>query len=387
MINEERLAQIFSDLVVIDSVSGEEGRCCDDLQQRLTALGLETTVDDIAEHIKGQCGNLIARYPGRVDTDPLLLSAHMDTVEPGRGIAVQFMDGVFSSKGDTILGADDKSALAVILEVLHCITERDLACPPLEVVFSVCEEIGLVGAKHLDFGRITARKGYVLDSGNPEVMIVRAPSEERLTFIIHGRSAHAGVCPEAGINAIKVAAQAIARMPQGRIDNETTSNVGIIEGGLATNIVADRVRVEVEARSHDDAKLEAVVGEIMDAFTAAVAAHNQDNGAGAHLEIIRTRDFTRMAVDPQHPVVTYARQAAGTLGVSLELGEWGGGSDANVFAEHGIVTAVLGTGMENVHSTRETIRLADMVHSAELLLETVLLHNQSEKVKDDSSVL
>ena len=379
MVNEERLARIFSDLVVIDSVSGEEGRCCDDLQLRLTDLGLETYIDGAAEQIQGQCGNLIARYPGLIDAEPLLLSAHMDTVEPGRGIAVQFNDGVFSSVGDTILGADDKSAIAVILEVLHCITEQDLVCPPLEVVFSVCEEIGLVGAKHLDYGELTARKGYVLDSGNPEMMIVRAPSEERLTFTIHGRSAHAGVCPEAGINAITVAAHAISRMPQGRIDYETTSNVGIIQGGLATNIVADEVRVEVEARSHDDAKLEAVVGDIISAFESAVAAHNQDNGTAAHLDIIQTRDFTRMEVDPEHSVVSLARQAAGSLGKSLELGEWGGGSDANVFAEHGIITAVLGTGMENVHSTRETIRLADMVNSAGLLLEIVMLHAEVER--------
>ena len=373
-INQERLAQTFMDLVRIDSVSGEEGRCCRDLQRRLTDLGLEIFIDDAHVPVHGDTGNLIARLPGRRPGDPLLLSAHMDTVEPGRGIVPRLVDGVFSSDGTTILGADDKSALAVILEVLNCIQEAQLPCPPLEVVFSVCEETGLLGATHLDFSKITAHMGYVLDSGDPEVLITHAPCAERITFTLHGRAAHAGSCPETGINAIALAAKAIAGIRQARIDGETTCNIGLIQGGLATNIVPAKVVVQAEARSHDEAKLESIIREMAAAFEAAVASHPAVDGVRPRLEIEQEREFDRLSIDSGHPTVAIARQAAQHIGMTLVEGASGGGSDASVFAAHGIVTAVLGTGMEKVHSTEETIRLDAMVGSARLLLEIISLY-------------
>lgn len=376
MINSQRLADIFMDLVRIDSVSGQEGQCCRDLQRRLKHLGFSTHVDDAQRRVKSDTGNLIARLPGRRPGAPLLLSAHMDTVEPGRGVVPQLVDRVFTSDGTTILGADDKSALAVILEVLHCIREAQLACPPLEVVFSICEEIGLQGVKHLDYDKISARQGYVLDAGNPEVLITRAPSANNLTFILHGRAAHAGGCPETGINAISLAGQAVAQLPQGRIDHETTSNIGVIRGGLATNIVPAKVVVNAEARSHDESKLESVTREMTAAFEAVVAAHPGVDGVRPRLEVLVEREFDCLTVDPRHPIVVLARRAAEKIGMPLELGETGGGSDANVFASHGIVTAVLGTGMESVHSTEERISLDAMERSARLLLEIVRLHGK-----------
>lgn len=376
MINAQRLADIFMDLVRIDSVSGQEGQCCRDLQGRLEQLGLSTHIDDAGHGVQSDTGNLIARLPGRRSCAPLLLSAHMDTVEPGRGVVPQLADGIFTSDGTTILGADDKSALAVILEVLHSIHDGGLVHPPLEVVFSICEETGLQGAKHLDYEKISARKGYVLDAGDPEVLITRAPSANAMTFTLHGKAAHAGGCPEAGINAIALAGQAVAQLQQGRIDHETTSNIGVIQGGLATNIVPAKVVVRAEARSHDEAKLETVTREMAAAFEAAVAAHPGVEGVRPRLEVVVEREFDRLAVDPLHPVVAIARRAAEKIGLPLMLGETGGGSDANVFATHGIVTAVLGTGMERVHSTEERISLDAMVTSAGLLLAIVGLHGQ-----------
>jgi len=377
MINEQRLAEIFMDLVRIDSVSGQEGQCCRDLQRRLEQLGLSTLVDSARDQVQSDTGNLIARLSGSRSCAPLLLSAHMDTVEPGRGVVPQLKDGVFTSDGSTILGADDKSALAIILEVLHCVQEACLVHPPFEVVFSICEETGLQGAKHLDYGKISARQGYVLDTGDPAVLITRAPSANNITFTLHGRAAHAGGCPETGINAIVLAGQAMAQLPHGRIDHETTSNIGVIEGGLATNIVPAKVVVKAEARSHDESKLEKVTREMRETFETIVASHPGVDGIRPRLEVVVEREFDRLSIDPRHPTVVIARRAGENIGMPLALGETGGGSDANVFATHGIVTAVLGTGMENVHSTEEKISLDAMSRAAKLLLEIVMLHGKA----------
>ncbi|MFZ1986473.1 MAG: M20/M25/M40 family metallo-hydrolase [Desulfatitalea sp.] len=378
-INADRLSETFKALVQIDSISREEGRLCRELRRRLNDLGFRTMMDDAGSRVNGDSGNLIAHWPGTVDVEPLLLSAHMDTVEPGRGVQVRFKEGVFSSAGDTILGADDKSALAIILEVIQCIRERHLPCGPLEVVFTICEEIGLLGAKHLAYEHLSARVGYVLDTRNPAAIVTRAPSANRFTFRVHGKAAHAGAAPEKGINAIALAAQAIAQLKLGRIDHETTGNIGVIQGGVATNIVPDQVVVHAEARSHDDAKLQRVTDEMVAAFEKAVAL---DPGQGAdrpRVDVEVVRDFDRLHIPADHYGVALAVESAKELGYTMATASSGGGSDANVFASHGIVTGVLGTGMENVHTTQESIRLGEMVRSATILLEILRNHANGER--------
>jgi tripeptide aminopeptidase len=374
-INSERLSHHFQSMVRIDSISRQEGRLCAWLQQRLAQLGCKTFIDGAADPVKGDSGNLIACFPGNLPVDPLLLSAHMDTVEPGRGVQVRFEQGVFSSAGDTILGADDKSALAVILEVVQCIREQNLPCGPLELVFSVCEEVGLLGAKNLSYDRLSARMGYVLDTRNPEAIVIRSPSANRLTFRVHGKAAHAGAAPEKGINAIFLAAKAIAGMSLGRIDKETTCNIGLIEGGVAINIVPDLVLVQGEVRSHDEAKLQKVTADIVAAFETQIdpwAA--QGPGERPRLETEVIRDFDLLNIDPRHPVVELAKQSAAALGMRMDTAASGGGSDANVFARHGIVTGVLGTGMENVHTVHETVRLDDMIRCGRLVYGIIERH-------------
>lgn len=374
-INSERLAQTFLSLVQVDSVSRQEGTLCRLLSRRLQDLGCAVHVDDAGSGVNGDSGNLIARFPGNRSAEPLLVSAHMDTVEPGRGVQPRLSQGIFCSTGDTILGADDKSALAVILEVVECIREGHLPCGPLEIVFTVCEEVGLLGAKHLAYDRISARMGYVLDTRNPEAIVVRAPSANRLTFRVRGKAAHAGAVPEKGINAISIAGKAIAHMTLGRIDQETTCNIGLIRGGVAINIVPDRVVVEGEVRSHDEVKLDKITSSMVVAFEQVVEnwpAEGIDDRPSLDAEV--KRDFDRLDIAPDHPVVDMAHRAAARLGMRMDLAGSGGGSDANVFATHGIVTGVLGTGMENVHTVNETIRLADMVRSARLLLGIIQLH-------------
>ncbi len=375
MIDKERLARTFLDLVRIDSVSREEGAVSRELRRRLGELDVVVVVDHAGGAVGGDTGNLIGRLAGNRDVPPMLLSAHMDTVEPGRGIAPVFADGVFRSRGDTILGADDKCGLAIILAALHCIKANGLPCGPLELLFTICEEIGLQGAKHLAFDQFTARMGYVLDTRNPDVIITRAPAANRIRLEIVGRAAHAGAEPEKGINAIGLAAHAIASLKLGRIDHETTCNIGMVDGGVAVNIVPERVVVHGEARSHDIAKLRSVTETMVRAFQEAVAAADTaDAGIAPHLKVDVQLDFDRLCIDPNHDVVKIAQRAAANLDRKIRTATSGGGSDANILYRHGIVTAVLGTGCEKVHTVEERVALADMVRAAELLVEIICLY-------------
>ena len=359
MINEQRLVQTFLDLVRIDSPSGEEAEISQELARRFTALGAAVETDAIH--------NLIARFEGTRPGDYLLLSAHMDTVGEDRGIKPQIRDGVIYSDGATILGGDDKSGVAAILEVIESLKEDGAAHPPLEAVISVGEEVGLRGASEMDKSRIRSRRGYVLDAGGPSgVIVTSAPSQDNLEVKVHGRTAHAGAEPEKGINAIKVASEAIAAMPLGRIDDETTGNIGVIKGGVATNIVPDYVFVKGEARSRDDAKLAMQ--------TAAMAAAFQDAAErnGARVEFKIKRRYTTYKLADEHPVVLAAADAIKRLGWTPAIKASGGGTDANIFAEHGICCAILSTGMADVHTPNEHIAIEDMTNAARLLQEIVL---------------
>ena len=357
MINESRLVKTFLDLVAIDSPSGHEELVGEELMRRLAELGAEVARD---EH-----GNVIGRLAGQAG-EWLLLSAHMDTVGKDTGIKPQIREGVIYSDGTTILGSDDKSGVAVILETITSLHEHGLPHPPLEVVFSVSEEVVLRGATLLDKTKLRSRRGYVLDSGGPIGTIVdSAPSQDSLEITIHGRTAHAGGEPEKGINAIRVASEAIAAMPLGRIDPVTTANIGVIAGGVATNIVPDLVTVRGEARSRDEAKL------AMQTAAMAQALHDAVNRNGARVELKITRAYNAYAWTSETPVVAAAIEAAHRIGVEPILHGSGGGSDANVYADAGIACAVISTGMAEVHTPKEHIAISDMVGSARFLAEIV----------------
>ena len=299
----------------------------------------------------------------------------MDTVEPGKGVTPLLRNGVFTSDGTTILGADDKSALAIILETLHVLKEDRIVHGPLEIVFTICEEVGLLGAKHLDYDLLTATYGYVLDATDTEGIVTRAPAANRLELVVHGKASHAGAAPEKGINAIWLAGQAIGGLSLGRVDRETTCNIGVIEGGIATNIVPDKVIVKGEVRSHDSKKLQAVTDTIVSAFQKAVdvcciETHNEER---PRLEVNAEKDFPATHIPENHPVVTLAQQAAANLGRNMICKHSGGGADANIFYEKGILTGVLGTGMKDVHTVGESVAVDDMVRSVELLIEIIRL--------------
>ncbi len=375
MINRDRLAETFEFLVRMDSVSKDEAGISAEIRKILEEMGAETFVDNAGETVGGNAGNLLAKFRGTVQTPPILLNAHMDTVEPGKGITPILKDGMFTSDGTTILGADDKSAIAILLETMRVIMENKLPHGPIELLFTICEEIGLLGAKHLDYSLITATYGYALDASDPEGIVTRAPSANRLEFRIHGKDAHAGDAPERGINAIALASKAIANIDMGRIDHETTCNIGIIEGGMATNIVPSLVTVKGEARSHDEKKLEQVTNTIVSAFQEVVETYPDPSEDGLpRVDVQVERDFPRTHIPDDHPVVRFAKDAASNLGQQMITKTSGGGADANIFFGKGIMTAVLGTGMRDMHTVRESVQLDDMVRTTRLLLEILKCH-------------
>lgn len=380
MINRERLAETFKSLVEIDSISREEGVFAAKIEKLLTAMGAKTFVDSAGDKVGGNTGNLIAKLQGNTTAPPLLLNAHMDTVEPGRGVKPILKNGTFTSDGNTILGADDKSAIAILLETLTVLREHHLPFGPLEIVLTVCEEIGLLGAKHLDLSLVTATYGFALDATDTEGIVTRSPSANHLEFIIHGKDAHAGAAPERGINAISLASKAIAGLKLGRIDQETTCNIGIIQGGLATNIVPNLVTVKGEVRSHNEEKLHKVTSDIVSSFKAVVEGFEETRTEEGlpRIEVAIKKDFSRTFIPDDHRVVTLASKAAENLGRKMATKTSGGGADANIFFEKGIFTGVLGTGMRDMHSVRESVKLDDMVRTAELLLEIIRLHSQAD---------
>jgi tripeptide aminopeptidase len=377
MINKDRMASIFSELVQIDSVSKEEEKISARLAGILGSLGADVIRDGVGGMVGGNASNVVARFPGNIVASPMLLCAHMDTVEPGRGIRPVYENGVFRSQGDTILGADDKSAIAILIEVLNVIKERNLHHGPLDVVLTVCEEIGLLGAKHLDLSLVRARFGYALDGSDTEGIITRAPAANRLEFKIHGKDAHAGAAPEKGINAIVLAAKAISQLEIGRIDQETTCNIGMIEGGKAVNVVPSLAMVKGEVRSHDAKKLDRVTKAMVSAFQEVVDEYSKGADNLPMLEVAVIEEFPKTHIPEDDAVVILAKKAAINLGRSMKTKISGGGSDANIFFKKGIMTGVLGTGMRDMHTVRESVTLEDMAKTAELLLEIIRLHGES----------
>ena len=238
-----------------------------------------------------------------------------------------------------------------------------------------------MGAKHLDLDLINATYGYALDATDTDGIVTRAPSANRLEFKVHGKDAHAGAAPEKGINAISLASKAIAQLELGRIDRETTCNIGVIEGGTAINIVPNLVTVKGEVRSHDEVKLREITDEITSSFKNIVENYSEstsDDGL-PRLEIQVDSDFRRTHIPDDHPVVTLACRAAENLGRKMRTKTSGGGADANIFFEKGITIGVLGTGMRDMHTVRESVKLNDMVHTTELVLEIIRLHSKEKE--------
>jgi len=378
VINRDRITQHFLELVRIDSLSRKEREMALRLRTELEDLGAQVVIDDSGERVGGNTGNVIAYIQGNMpNAPPLLLSAHMDTVTPGEGVRPVVEGSVVKTDGSTVLGGDDKSGVSAIMEVFRLLREQRLRHGDLDIVFTICEEVGLLGAKHLDISRLRARQGLVLDSDGVDALVTRAPAADKMEFRVHGLEAHAGVAPEKGISAIRVAAEAIARMRLGRIDEETTANLGIIQGGLAVNIVPNLVVVRGEARSRDLAKLDAQTAHMRQCFREATGRYRVEldgRVVEARVEEWIERDFAAMNLPDDARIVRLVREAGRTLGRSVTTRPSGGGCDANVLNGRGFQVANLGTGMREIHTVNEWLDLNDLWQTTELVLEVVKLN-------------
>ncbi len=381
MIDSTRLKSLLVELVQIDSVSKRERQIALRLQREMEALGATVRFDDAGEKVGGEIGNLLAWVPGSVrDAPPLLLCAHMDTVVPGEGVRPVVDGDVIRSDGTTVLGGDDKSGIAIICEVIRTLREQRIPHGDIDVVFTICEEFGLLGAKHLDVSALRARAGIVLDSDAVGCLFTRAPAANALEFVVHGREAHAGMAPEHGISAIQVAAEAIAAMRLGRIDDETTANLGLISGGMAVNIIPNRVVIRGEARSHDEAKLQAQTAHMRQCFETAAAHHTvtvDGVRTAARVDAQVERQYDRMHVPDGARIVRLVLDAGARLGYAVRTTGMGGGCDANILNRKGVEVANLGTGMRDIHTVHEWLSVTEMVRSAEIVLEIVRLNAQN----------
>lgn len=378
MINHERLKNLLIELIRIDSLSRRERDVALRLKREMEELGAEVTFDDAGNKVGGNVGNVIVHWPGTLPgARPFLLSAHMDTVAPGEGVVPVLTGTILKSDGRTVLGGDDKSGVAIICEALRAVKENNIPCGPIDVVFTICEEAGLIGAKCLDVSRLRARTGLVLDSDSVGFLFTRAPAANRFEIEVRGLEAHAGVCPERGISAIQVAAEGIARMRLGRIDSETTANIGIIEGGVAVNIVPKSVTLRGEARSHSEEKLSAQTAHMVRCLQEAAAAHEVTIDGHVHRASVEARverDYDSLNVSDDAPLVRLVRQAGRNLGIDVQTQATGGGCDANVFNRKGLEVANLSTGMRDIHTVSEWLDLNDLYLSAAMVLEIMRLN-------------
>ncbi len=346
----ERLHETFATLCRIESPSGRERECADWVTAALRGMGVEVHEDDSGRAAGSDAGNLLARIPGR-GSDSILLCAHLDTVPPVAPIDPVLVDGGWENANEGILGADNKAALAVMLELARRLLRG--SDPPelgIELLFTVCEEVTLRGAKAFDVSRLNSRFGYVFDHASPiGEIVLAAPTYYRIVAELHGRAAHAGIRPELGRSAIAAAARGIAAMRLGRLDPETTANIGTIVGGTNANVVPERCRIEAETRSLDDARVEAVATEMIDHLQEAANAEECD------LDVEVQRMFTGYRTRARAPQVIVAERALQACGYEPKHIVTGGASDANAFEAAGFPCTNLANGTERNHEPGERV--------------------------------
>ena len=368
MVNKSRILKEFCKLVGIDALSYQEREIADILKLYLSELGFEVKEDNAGTFYDGNCGNIYGYLAGDLKEDPLLFSAHMDTVGPGHNKkAVVHEDGLITSDGNTVLGADDISGIVAILEAVRTIKENGLSHRSIEVLFPIAEEVYIRGSEVFDYNNIKSKEAYVLDlSGPVGIAALSAPTLISFTAQIQGKASHAGFSPELGINAIAVAAKAISQIRQGRIDDETTVNIGLIEGGKARNIVSDLCIIKGEIRSltHDKALSEA---KIMEGIFSEITSASH-----ATLEFSTEFGCLSYKVEEKHPVVKRFQKVCEKLGINTQFTSTFGGSDNNNFMRHGITGIVIACGMNEVHSSTEYTHIDELVKCANIVVQLMI---------------
>ncbi|AQY49767.1 M42 glutamyl aminopeptidase family protein [Listeria weihenstephanensis FSL R9-0317] len=366
MVNSKRLVDTFIELVQIDSETGHEGKFQAYLKERFQALGLEVIEDNSMTETGFGANNLLCRLPATTDADAMFFSCHMDTVTPGVGIKPQIKDDIIYSDGSTILGADDKAGIAAMIETIQLIAENNTPHGTLEFVISIGEESGLIGIKAFDMSLLEADYGFVLDTGGPVGSItIGTSTKARLEIVIDGIAAHAGVEPEKGVSALAIAVSAMSQMKLGRIDSETTANIGTIEGGTATNVVMEQVRLVAEVRSIQMESYEKQIQHMKDLFEKATTE------MGGAITINVEKSYSGFHFDAETKVVKIATEAMENLGMEAKHEISGGGSDANVLNEHGKETTNLSIGYEKIHTIHEYIPIRELEKAAALAYEII----------------
>jgi tripeptide aminopeptidase len=363
VLSKDRLINTFIDFVKISSLSLREKEFSSFLKNRLENLGLKVIEDNAGKTLGGNSGNLYAYLDG--DGEPILISAHMDTVSPGENINPQIAGDYILSDGNTILGADDKAAISAIVEAIQTIKEKKERTKKIEFLFTIGEEIGLVGAKNIDPSLIKSKEGYVLDGeGDVGTLILRAPTHDRFYLNIYGKASHAGTSPEKGINAILLASDFLLNLSWGRIDDFTTANVGIIKGGRATNIVPDEVYLEGEFRSLDEDNLSSLWRRFEDNLIKLVKK-------GASYDLRKETLYRGFNIDEREKVVRRIVDVLNQMEKKINLTYTMGGSDANILNSYGIKTVNVGIGMENAHSKEERIKIENLYDTAVLIYNLI----------------
>jgi len=367
--SRDRLTELFLFLTRIPSPSRHERRVADAVITHLTELGLSVHEDGTGDAIGGDSGNLWCLVPGEGPDPCVALGAHLDTVACNGSIEpVLDSDGVFRSASGTILGADDKVAVTAMLHATELLKSSSLPFPSYELFFTVAEEVGLLGSRHMDERALRSPLAAILDSSGPVGGIVaKAPSQEGLRATFRGQAAHVGLEPERGRSAVQAAAMAIANMQLGRLDEETSANIGIIHGGTAANIIPDLCEIEGECRSHNDEKLARVAASMVDAIQQAAAQ------TGVDVDVNLVHEYRAFALTGRSPAVRLGKAAISAIGLETEIRSAGGGSDANVLNARGLPSVNLQTGMMRVHSSDEYVTLDDLERLCALLLRLVHL--------------
>ena len=367
-INEGRLKSTFIELVGVPCPSCDEKQEADLLVKKLQELGMEPKVDRAGEQCGGTTGNVWGFLKGDVPGAlRLFFEAHMDSVAPTTGTNVIEKDGVLYSDGTTTLGGDDKSGVAAVLEAMKCIIENDLPHGDIQVCFTIGEETGSYGVRYMDKTMIQADAGYCMDcGGHPGAIFNASPKAINLKLKVKGKSAHAGLEPEKGINAIMLAADALHALPAyGRIDEETTLSVDMIDGGLAPNIVPEACEIVIDMRCPNQTKLERLKNETVEIFRNVVEAK------GGAVEVAVKEVAPGVNLNTDHATVKLAATAAEKLGFPVSTGFTGGCSDANFLCGMGLPTVLLATGMDKIHTTEERLALEDLYNAASWVLGIV----------------
>jgi len=352
---KERVKKRFLEYIQINSETRHEREFAAYVTKELEGLGFQVRQDDAGSSFGGNCGNLIAYLPGEDSIETIFLSGHMDTVSPGNDIEPIEKDGVIYSKGDTILGGDDKAGLAAIVTGIELLMEEGFKPGPLELVFTVAEEGGLLGSAYLDVDQLKSKRGFILDSSrNIGEIINRGPGQAHIKGKLIGRAAHAGVCPEEGISALSIMARAVERMNLSRIDDETTANIGRISGGQATNVVMPELDFAAEARSLNLDKLQGQMNHMLETFRE--AAENLGGQAELEGKVI----YSPFYVDPDAQVIQMATEAYEVLGIQASLTSTGGGSDANRLNAKGLEVINLGIHEQKAHTVKEAYAVEDL---------------------------